>query len=303
MGYLYAALAAFFWAISGTAAKYLFNSGITTFQLMQLRLTITVLSLLVWLLIRNPALLKIKKKDILYFTVIGSVGMAACQFTYLFAISKIHVAAAILLQYTAPSFIALHAVLFAKDRLKPTTVVALVGATSGCYLVVGAYNLEMLSMNIVGIISGLLSGVTFAWYSIHGEYGMRRYDPWTVIFYAMLFAAIIWNVLHPPFEAFMHPYSAVEWGWILYIGIMGTLVPFGFYLEGVNLIRSTRASITATLEPITAGVIAYIFLKEVMEPLQLTGGVMVIGSIILLQLKQEFDEKAPALIRSRRQTQ
>ena len=299
MGYLYAALAAIFWAVSGSAAKYLFHSGVTAFQLMQLRLTITVLGLLMWLLMRNPRLLKIRKKDIFYFTVIGSVGMAACQFTYLFAISKIHVAAAILLQYTAPSFIALHAVVFAKDRLRPSTVIALVGATVGCYLVVGAYNLEILSMNLVGIVSGLLSGVTFAWYSIHGEYGMRRYNPWTVIFYAMLFAAIIWNILHPPFEAFLRPYRLVEWGWILYIGIMGTLVPFGFYLEGVNLIRSTRASITATLEPITAGIISYLFLSEMMEPLQMTGGVLVIGSVILLQLKQEFDDKAPALIRSR----
>jgi drug/metabolite transporter (DMT)-like permease len=172
----------------------------------------------------------------------------------------------------------------------------------GCYLVVGAYNLNMVSLNIVGITSGLVSGITFAWYSIHGEYGMRRYDPWTVLFYAMLFAAIVWHIVHPPFAAFSHPYRLDQWGWILYIGIMGTLMPFGFYLEGVNLIRSTRASITATLEPITAGIISFAFLNEVMAPLQVAGGVLVIGSIVLLQLKQEFDAKAPALIRSRRHT-
>jgi drug/metabolite transporter (DMT)-like permease len=79
---------------------------------------------------------------------------------------------------------------------------------------------------------------------------------------------------------------------------MGTLVPFGLYLEGINLIRSTRASITATLEPITAGVISFIFLNEILEPLQVTGGVLVIASIVILQIKQEYDEKAPALIRS-----
>jgi drug/metabolite transporter (DMT)-like permease len=84
----------------------------------------------------------------------------------------------------------------------------------------------------------------------------------------------------------------------MYIGVMGTLVPFGLYLEGVNLIRSTRASITATLEPITAGVISFIFLNELLEPMQVMGGVLVIASIIILQIKQEYDEKAPALIRS-----
>ena len=82
---------------------------------------------------------------------------------------------------------------------------------------------------------------------------------------------------------------------------MGTLVPFGLYLQGVNLIRSTRASITATLEPIAAGALSFVFLNERMDALQISGGAMVIASIVLLQLKQEADQKAPALIRARNQ--
>ncbi len=204
-----------------------------------------------------------------------------------------------MLQYLAPSFIALHSVVFMREKLSRSTLIALIGATLGCYLVVGAYNLEILSMNIVGIISGILSAITFAWYAIHGEYGMRRYNPWTVLFYALFFGAVVWNILHPPLEAFMYAYSPVQWMWILYIAIMGTLIPFGLYLEGINLIRSTRASITATLEPITAGIISYIFLNEIMEIPQITGGVIVIASIILLQLKQEDqDDKAPSVIRA-----
>ena len=301
IGYLYVVIAAILWAVSGSSAKFLFNSGVTAFQLVQLRITITTVALLVWFLIRNISLLKIDRKDIWYFAVFGVIGMGACQFTYLFAISKINVAAAILLQYLAPSFIALHAVVFAREKLSAVTILALAGATLGCYLVVGAYDLEILSLNLTGVISGIISAIAFAWYSIHGEYGMRRYAPWTVLFYAMFFAALIWNILHPPLEAFTHNYSLIEWGWILYIGIFGTLVPFGLYLQGINFIRSTRASITATLEPISAGVFAYIFLGEVLGPLQMIGGGLVIGSIILLQIKQELDEKAPALIRARRQ--
>jgi len=297
-GYLYVVLAAFMWGLSGSSAKFLFNSGITPFQLVQLRLTISTVFLFLYLLIRFSSLLKISRSDIFYFILFGTVGMAGVQFTYLFAICKIKVAAAILLQYLAPSFIALHSVVFMREKLSRSTLIALIGATLGCYLVVGAYNLEIISMNIVGIISGILSAVTFAWYTIHGEYGMRRYNPWTVLFYALFFGAVVWNILHPPLEAFMHAYSPVQWIWILYIGVMGTLIPFGLYLEGINLIRSTRASITATLEPITAGIISYIFLNEIMEIPQITGGVIVIASIILLQLKQEQDDKAPSVIRA-----
>lgn len=298
-GYAFVIMAALLWGVSGTSAKFLFNSGISAFQLVQLRLTIAVAGLLIWLSLRNPGLLRIARRDIWYFALFGTLGMGACQFTYLYAISKINVAAAILLQYLAPSFIALHAVVFARDRLNAATLLALAGATAGCYFVVGAYNLRLLGLNLTGVVSGILSAITFAWYSIHGEYGMRRYDPWTVLFYAVLFAALVWNVLHPPLEAFFHPYRAAEWGWILYIGFMGTLLPFGLYLKGVNLIRSTRASITAILEPITAGVASFIFLGELMQPLQIAGGVLVIASIILLQIRREYDDKAPALIRAR----
>jgi drug/metabolite transporter (DMT)-like permease len=297
-GYLYVVLAAVFWAASGSAAKFLFNSGITAFQLCQMRMTLSAVSVFIWLLIRNPRLLRISPRDLLYFLLLGTFGMAAINFTYLFAISKIHVAAAILLQYLAPVFIALHSAIFLREKLSRTTIVALIGALVGCYLVVGAYNLNILALNSAGILGGLGAALSFAWWSVHGEYGMRRYNPWTVMFWAMFFAAIEWNLIHPPLEAFTRAYAPIVWIWILYIGVIGTILPFGFYFEGINLIRSTRASITATLEPITAGLIAYIFLNEIMEPLQLLGGVLVIAAVILLQLKQEHDDKTPDLIRA-----
>jgi drug/metabolite transporter (DMT)-like permease len=297
-GYYFASAAAILWAVSGAAAKYLFQNGVTPFQLVQMRLTIAAGGLLLFLLLRKPALLRIARQDIVYFAVFGGIGMAGVQFTYLFAISKIHVAAAILLQYLGPALIALHAVVFFHDRLRPATVMALLGALTGCYLVVGAYNLNVLTLNLLGIISGLLSAVAFAWYSIQGEYGMRKYSPWTVLFYAMFFGALTWNVFHPPLEGFMHAWSPIVWAWIMFIGILGTLLPFGLYLQGINLIRSTRASITATLEPITAGVLSFLFLNEIMEFWQVLGAVLVIFAVVMLQLNQEHDEKAPAMMRT-----
>lgn len=297
-GYLFIVGAAVLWGVSGTAAKFLFHSGISPYELTQLRLTVTTTVLLAVILPTSPGLLKIAGKDLPYFAVFGTIGMGVCQFSYLFAISKIQVAAAILLQYLAPVFIALYAVSVAGERLDRPTVVSLAGAVAGCYLVVGAYRLELLTLNLSGVISGLVSAVAFAWYSIHGEYGMRRYGPWTVLFYAMLFAAVAWNILLPPLSAFNPGYDSVQWLWIGYIGIFGTLLPFGLYLQGINLIRAARASITATLEPITAGIAAWIFLGETMEPFQLLGAALVIGSIVFLQFNQTPDDRSPAAVRA-----
>jgi len=299
-GYLYAILAASLWGSSGPAAKFLFAGGITPFQMVQLRVTLCTAMLFLWLILRRPALLRISLKDIPYFLVLGTLGMSLLNITYLYAISRINVAAAILLEYMATVFIALHAVVIARDRLSPLTLLAIACALGGCFLAVGAYNLNLLSMNMAGILSGLGSALSFGWWSVHGEYGMRRYNPWTVLFYAMLCAAAEWNMIHPPLEAFQHAYSPVQWFWLCYIGLAGALLPYGFYLQGINLIRSTRAAITATLEPIIAGIVAFVFLNEVMQPLQLLGGALVISAIVLLQTRQEHDAKAPELIRARK---
>jgi drug/metabolite transporter (DMT)-like permease len=228
------------------------------------------------------------------------------QFTYLLSISMLKVAVAILMQYLAPVMICLYSLVFAREALTPATMIAVCCATVGCYLVVGAYNFDLFSMNREGILCGFACALFFAGYSLYGEKGMHRYNPWTVLFYATFFAAVFWNIAHVfweaaprPFEAFLQPYSATVWGLILYIAVLGTIVPFGLYFNGISLIRSARASITATLEPITAGIISFVFLGEALEPLQVLGMLLVIAAVILLQLRREYDHSTPALIRSR----
>jgi drug/metabolite transporter (DMT)-like permease len=282
-GYLYVCLAGLLFAISGTSSKFLFNSGITPYQLIQMRTTLAFFGLLIWLCLKHSALLKIAISDFPYFMALGVFGIGAAQFFYLFAISKINVAAAILLHYTGPVFVALYVVFGQRQKIGIISILAILGTLIGCFLVVGAYNLQLLTLNRIGIVSGMLAAVSFAIYTVLSEYGMRKYTPWTVLLYGMAFAALMWNIFHPPLEAFLHGYSPVQWGWVLFIGIGGTTIPFGLYFEGIKRVRSTHASITATVEPISAGVIASIFLGEVMAFLQITGGLIVIVSIIMLQ--------------------
>ena len=291
LGYLYVCLAAVLWATAGTAAKFLFNRGMTPYQLIQLRVTLAFCGLLLWLAWRNRQLIKIDAKDLLYFSLLGILGIGAAQFFYLFAISKIKVAAAILLHYTGPVFVALYAAIFRRQKLTPVGLAALLGTVVGCFLVVGAYSLDLFSLNRSGIVGGLLAAMAFAAYTLLSEYGMRKYNPWTVLLYGLLFATLAWNILYSPLEAVLQRHAPAEWIWIAFIAVCGTILPFGLYFEGVKRIRSTHASITATLEPITAGVISALFLGEILSPLQILGGMLVIASIIGLQWEKENDDR------------
>jgi len=298
-GYASVLAAAVLWASSGTASKALFLSGITPFQLVQIRVTLAAAALGLMLGLFAPRLLKIRAADTISFWILGGALLAMVQFTYLFTISKMPVATAVLIQYTSPAMVALYSMCFWGERPTAQKVAALILSLLGCYLVVGGYAMSLLRMNMVGAATGLASAVFFAAYSLFGERRMHRYGPWTVSFYAFLFAAVTWNVFETPFHFIWAGYSTTQWGYILYIAIMGTLLPFGLFFVGVNHIRSTRASITSTAEPISAGFMAYVFLGETLEPLQLLGGALVVAAIVLLQIRKERIELAPESVRPR----
>ena len=299
-GYLCAMLAAILWGSSGTAGKALFETGMTPFELVQIRLTLSTVLMALCFGIFSRGLFRIRLKDIGYFMMFGGVAMAMVQSTYFYAISKIQVAAATLLQYLAPILVAIYSVCFWKDKLTAAKLIALMLSFGGCYLVVGGYDVRLLKMNILGILGGLGAAVSAAGYTLLGERGMHRYKPSTVLFYAMAFGTLTWHIIYPPFHYVEAGFSMNQWKWILYIVVMGTIIPFGLYFMGINYIRSTRAIITATLEPISAGFMAFFFLGEAMEPLQILGGMVVVGAIVLLQTQREHDEMAPELIRARR---
>ena len=296
-GYLCVAAAAVMWASSGTAGKALFTGGVTPFELVQIRVTVSTVLLGIVFGIWYRPLFKIRPRDLWYFFLLGGVVMALVQVTYFYAISKIQVAAAIFLQYLAPIMVAFFSICFWKERLTPGKILALLLSLGGCYLVVGGYSLQLLKMNQLGILAGLSSALCFAVSTLVGERGMHRYSPWTVLFYAFLFATITWHTLYPPFQYIRAGFTAAQWGWILYVSIVGTVLPFGLFFVGVNYVRSTRASITATLEPISAGLFAYLFIGESLQPLQMAGGAMVVAAIVVLQLKRERDELSPENIR------
>jgi drug/metabolite transporter (DMT)-like permease len=286
IGYLFVVAAALLWAISGTVSKFIFSGGVSPIELVQFRAAGSAVLLALILRVQNPSLLNIKPRDAGYFAVLGGL-LAVTQFTYLFAISKTLVAVAILLQYQAPLVVALYTLFIIREKLPATTVVAMIFSLLGCYLVVGGYNLSILSMSKTGIFSGLCSAVTFALYTITSETVMRRYPPWTVLFYAFAVAAIILNTIYPPFHALGNSHALAMWWWVFFVTLFGTILPFTLYSLGIQRIRPTHASVTATLEPIAAAVISYIFLGEILEPLQIVGAIAVITAIIVLQRRPQ----------------
>jgi drug/metabolite transporter (DMT)-like permease len=293
MPYLLIMGAAILWASAGTTSKYLFNGGMSPYVLAQYRVSFSSLLIFAYLLVFSRNTLKIHVRDLWYLGVLGALGMGGVQATYLFAISKIKVAMAILLQYLAPFFVAIYSWLFSRESMDRWKVLSILLAFAGCVLVVEAYKVSFFSLNIEGVIAGVLSAGFFSFYSLLGERAMARYSPWTVLFYALVFAAVLFNISMPIRNIIVWK-AELRWCLsVVYIIVCGTVIPFGLYYMGIEHLRSTRASIVATLEPISAGFLSFIFLGEFLTPWQIFGGLLVIAAIGIIQSGREIDLEAP----------
>jgi drug/metabolite transporter (DMT)-like permease len=299
-GYLYILIGATFWGVSSVVAKSLFNTGLPPIELVLLRLTLATLSLFLFLLLFNRKKIIISIKDLPYFFILGFAGVVGTQFTYYYTISKIQVGPAILLQYIQPFWVSIYAFLFQREPITKGKIASLLLAVTGCYFVVGGYQFDLLRLNKAGIMSGVASSLFFTFYALYGEKGLKKYDAWTLILYGFGFATVFYWIIISPTKFVTGGYTLNMWIAFIYIGIFATLLPFGFYFKGIERVRATRASITATWEPVVAGFAAYMVLGEVLYPLQVLGGIAVIAAVVLLQIgREKAAPSAPLEIRER----
>ncbi|RPJ00231.1 MAG: EamA family transporter [Deltaproteobacteria bacterium] len=297
-GCLYILVGTTLWGFSTTVAKALFNAGISPFELVPIRLPIASAILFVTLFFYDRKRILISPKDFLYFVLFGIFGVVGNQLCFYVTVSKIQVGPAVLIQYISVLWITLFALFFQKEPLFKGTIAALLLALLGCYLVVGGYRTDLLRLNKAGILIGFCSSFFVAFYALYGEKGLKRYDAWTLLLYGFLFGGLFCWIAFPPVQVLTAGYPLKIWAAFFYIAIFATLIPFGLFFKGIERIRATRASITGTWEPVISCVTAYVFLGEVLDPLQILGGLVVIAAVILLQLSKEKKEiRSPLEIR------
>ncbi len=298
-GYALAGLAATCWATGGLTAKWLFTpegSQTAAWRVSALGITVdpVVLSgarafsafsiLLVYLLVSRRGALSVERRHFPFLAVFGVVGLAGVHLTYFKAISYTNVATAILLEYLAPVIVLLFSVLFLGERLTWTLPSGVLLSVVGCALVVGAIGGDGLAVSFEGIAWGLASAVFFAAYSLMGRYAAPRFSPWTLLVFGLGFASVFWFLyLGGPTgvsSAFATPASTAA---VLFIAVMSTIIPFAAFLKALHYVDPTRATIVATLEPVIAGIAAFVVFGEVFGTVQLLGAVLVLVAIIVIQ--------------------
>lgn len=248
--------------------------------MVELRLLIAIAVLGPWLVLRRPRALRVDRADWGYFAVLGLFGVAAIQSTYYYAIARLGVGLAILLQYLAPSILVLHD--WTRGRSPSArTLAAVAAAVAGTAFLVGAVGARSIQAGAFDWMVGLASAFAFAFYIAYSKRGLARYPPETVLLYTFMVAAAVWAIVTPPWRIAAAGYGAPLWGMFLVLGICSTLVPFVLFYAGLRHLPATQAGIVATLEPVVAVLSAAVFLGEGMGPLQWMGAALVLIASVL----------------------
>ena len=69
--------------------------------------------------------------------------------------------------------------------------------------------------------------------------------------------------------------------------MVGTLFPFFLYTVGLKKTVASKAAVICCIEPVMAAAVSALVLKEPLGILQMIGIGLIIGSIVLLQIKDE----------------
>jgi drug/metabolite transporter (DMT)-like permease len=205
------------------------------------------------------------------------------QFFYFASIARIEVAAAILLEYLAPALVVAFAWVVQRRPAGHATVGALVAAIAGCALVVRAYDPAALRLSTVGVLFGLGAALTFAAYILIGEHLQAEVPVPARLFYGFGVGLLVLFVLQPPWRLGHAVFAPKALLGVVVVGTLGTLAPFSAFMASLRYIDAGRATITSTLEPVIAGVIALFWFGESFAPLQLVGAALVIGAVVALQ--------------------
>lgn len=293
MGYLFGFIAALLFGANGSLTKVILDNGLNPAQVTQFRTLGTCILAGAVLLVVDRSAFRLKPRQIAVMAVLGIAGIAALQVTYAYAIQLLPVGIALLFEYLAVLIVAVVAFFFLKEKVRPRLWIAIGLVLVGLAVVAQVWSS---TLDPFGVFMALLAAVTLAIYFLVGERQVTATSPLAVAFWTSGFAALAWapfsgwwnvdaTVLGSPvslggnLEAIVLPL----WLPLLSLIVLGSFAPFLFSFAAIGRLKATPAGIVASSEVIFAFVVAWLWLGEQLDALQLVGAGVVLVGIILAQ--------------------
>lgn len=295
-----AIMGALFWGLSGTSVQFLENAKhINVEWLLEARLLIAgILTIVLAYVQEGKRVFSIFKepKDIGKLLIFGILGIAMAQYTYFRAIAISGVGVATVLQYVAPTMIIIY--LFLRYFKKPSIpeLFCILLAMVGTVCIVMQEGLDLSSFNEEALFWGLLSAASICIYTLQPIELLKTYGTTAVVGFAMFICGILSVAMFQQVES-EAIWDGMTWLGLFAIIILGTVVSFNAYMEGVKLIGAVQGSILSSLEPISAALFGWALLGNEFTLIGIFGMICIIATVFIIawdrqrQIKREVLKK------------
>ncbi len=291
-GEFFLVVGAFFFSLSGLFVTVVLKH-LPAFRLAEFRSVTAVVILGSYVLLTKPHLIKIVRSEIPKLGVYGVVGFALVNFGYLLGIERgVPLALVLILEFTASIWIALWIKFVRKGDVARDMWVAIALSLLGLVLVSKVWN--GFAFDLIGIAGSLGSAFALAAYFLMSEKLGKKRESIAMLIFGMGFASIFWLVVLPPwsfpFEIFTMQMDlggiaagTMVPGWLLMaaVAILGTVIPYLCVLTGMRLLTASTSSVIGMLEPVIAGIFAWIWFSQSWDAIQLLGAIVVLFGIYL----------------------
>ncbi len=287
-----ALLAGILWGITGPLGQFLFDEKtITPEWLVTCRLIVSGTVILLGMFVkRRWEIFTIwkDKKDAVHMVIYSVAGMMAVQYSFFVAVEASNGGTATVLQYTNPVMIILYLALFQKVRPKSKEVAAVLLALAGIFLLSTNGNLHTLVITPKGLFMGLLCAVFTCFYSMLPRRLMEKYDEVMVCGWSMFIGGIVLAIWKNPWEVGAGADYQV-WGLFGMLVLFGTVIPFIASLKAIMLSGPMYANVLASIEPVVASFLTFLFLGTTFGGFEILGFGCIILTIVMLSLNKKVE--------------
>ena len=284
VGYLMVVVATVLFGINGNLSRLLFDQGITPVTLVEMRMIIGAFCLLSLLFLRQRSALKVPRRSIGWIIAFG-LSLALVTYTYFVAISRLPIAVALIIQFSAPAWMVLGESLWYRRIPSLYVIVAIALTISGIILLTGIWHLNFNGLDSLGLLYANLAVIAYIAYLLLGRKVGRDMPALTSISFGAVVATIFWVIVQPPWSIPTSTWTPNHLLLIFLVGTIGMAIPFYLVLGSLRRIDATRVGIVSMLELVAAGIIAYFWLDQRLDIWQIAGCALVLIGVIILQFE------------------
>ncbi len=283
-------IATFFWATMGITSQNLNSAHLSSIQVAFTRCLQAAIFTTIALGIKNRKAFKVDWKGFLFCSLYGIIGFGFAFALFSLTVERLPIAVATVLMFSNPIWVTLFGKIFFNDAVGLKKIITISTCVFGCMLIINIFAPGNSNLNLLGVVLGLLSGITFASQLVIPRFVDGKYPNDTLLLYGFWAATIFlgfFSDIPTLTSSIVHAtnptYVILN---LLAIGFLSTYIANSYYIKSTEFIGSTLPSILVAFEPIFAAVLAFFVLGETITSVQILGAVLVVVSVVVMQVDE-----------------